>query len=279
MSTTIDQSFIKQYDADVFTAFQRQGTKMLVACRLKDKLQGKDVTFQKVGKGVAGQKSRHGTVPVMNQNHTPVACSVADFYAGDWVDALDELKTNIDERMIVASGGAYALGRKVDDQINTAVRTGLPAGQKIAVAASGLTKGKVLGGLELLNNADVPDDGQRFAFIGPHQWNELLNLKEFASSDWVGPKYPWLGQTDARSWLGVVWVRFTGLDLVSTTRFCLMWHKTAVGYARGMEVNTDITWHGDRAAHFVNSMMSGGSVRIEDTGCVEIACDDTAAIT
>ena len=46
-----------------------------------------------------------------------------------------------------------------------------------------------------------------------------------------------------------------------------------------MEVNTDITWHGDRAAHFVNSMMSGGSVRIEDTGCVEIACDDTAAIT
>ena len=187
MSTTIDQAFIKQYDADVFTAFQRQGTKMLVACRLKDKLQGKDVTFQKVGKGIAGQKSRHGTVPVMNQNHTPVACSVADFYAGDWVDALDELKTNIDERMVVASGGAYALGRKVDDQINTAIRTGLPAGQKIAVAASGMTKGKVLGGLELLNNADVPDDGQRFGFVGPHQWNELLNLKEFSSSDLRAP--------------------------------------------------------------------------------------------
>ena len=115
---------------------------MLVACRLKDKLQGKDVTFQKVGKGVAGQKSRHGTVPVMNQNHTPVACSVADFYAGDWVDALDELKTNIDERMIVASGGAYALGRKVDDQINTAVRSGLPAGQKIAVRGLGPDQGQ-----------------------------------------------------------------------------------------------------------------------------------------
>ncbi len=275
---SVDQAFIKQYDADVFTAFQRQGTKMLVATRLKDQLQGQSVFFQKVGKGVAAQKSRHGSVPIMNQNHTPVECPVADFYAGDWIDRLDELKTNIDERMVVAAGGAYALGRKIDDQINTAVRAAIPAGQKIAVGAAGMTKQKALGGLELLNNADVPDDGQRFAFVGPHQWNELLNLKEFSSSDWVGTRYPWLGQTDARSWLGVVWVRFTGLDLVSTTRFCLMWHKTAVGYARGLEVTTDITWHGDRAAHFVNSMMSGGSIRIEDTGCVEIACDDTAAI-
>jgi hypothetical protein len=58
-----------------------------------------------------------------------------------------------------------------------------------------------------------------------------------------------------------------------------MWHKTAVGYARGQEVTTDITWHGDRAAHFVNSMMSGGSIRIEDTGCVLIQTDDTTTIS
>ena len=276
---TIDQAFIKQYDADVFEAFQRKGSKMLQAARMKDRLNGQSVYFQKVGKGTAAQKSRHGSVPVMNQNHTPVECPVADFYAGDWVDRLDELKINIDERMVVANGGAWALGRKVDDQIMTAVITGLPAAQTIAVGASGMTKGKALLATEILNNADVPDDGQRFAYIGNHQWNELLNLQEFSNSLYVGNEYPWLGGLEIRRWLGVVWVRHSGLTLTATTRNNMMWHKTAVGYARGQEVTTDITWHGDRAAHFVNSMMSGGSIRIEDTGCVLIQTDDTTVIS
>lgn len=277
MTGQVSNAFIQQYDADVFVAFQRQGSKMLSATRLKDRLNGQTVTFQKVGKGTATQKSRNGSVPVMNQNHTPVACNVADFYAGDWVDKLDELKINIDERMVVASGGAYALGRQVDSQINTAARLALPAGQKVAVAASGLTRPKILQATELLNNADVPDDGNRFAFVGAHQWNELLGILEFKSSDFVGKEYPWLNSTDVKRWNSLVWVRHTGLDLVATTRFCMFWHKSCLGYARGQEINTDITWHGDRASHFVNSMMSGGAVRIEDTGVVEVACDDTTA--
>src|SRR5215469_5954772 len=118
---TVDQAFVKQYDADVFEAFQRKGSKMLAACRLKDRLNGQSVFFQKVGKGIATQKSRHGIVPVMNQNHTPIECPVSDFYAGDWIDRLDELKLNIDERMVVANGGAWALGRQVDQQVINAV--------------------------------------------------------------------------------------------------------------------------------------------------------------
>jgi hypothetical protein len=276
---TVDQAFIKQYDADVFEAFQRKGSKMLQAARMKDRLNGQSVFFQKVGKGVAAQKSRHGSVPVMNQNHTPVECPVADFYAGDWVDRLDELKINIDERMVVANAGAWALGRKVDDQIISGVMTGLPAAQLIAVGAAGMTKQKALLATEILNTADVPDDGQRFAFVGPHQWNELLNLQEFSNALYVGPEYPWLAGMEIRRWLGVVWVRHSGLTLTGTTRSNLMFHKTAVGYARGMEVTTDITWHGDRAAHFVNSMMSGGAIRIEDTGCVQVDCLDTTVIS
>ena len=36
------------------------------------------------------------------------------------------------------------------------------------------------------------------------------------------------------------------------------------------EVVTDITWHGDRAAHFVNNMMSQGAVMIDPTGVVRM---------
>ena len=78
--------------------------------RSKSDIQAARPPFQKVGKGTATTKARHGQVPVMNIDHEPVECTLADFYAGDWVDKLDELKVNIDERQVIANAGAYALG-------------------------------------------------------------------------------------------------------------------------------------------------------------------------
>ena len=46
----------------------------------------------------------------MNINHTPIEISLYDYYAGDWLDKLDELKVNHDEKRVVANAGAYALG-------------------------------------------------------------------------------------------------------------------------------------------------------------------------
>ena len=82
----------------------------------------------------------------MNVDRTPVEVPAAgDYYAGDWVDQLDELKINIDERQVVANAGAYALGRKTDELIIAA----LDRPRQIAGGGSdGLTKAKVLDAFE-----------------------------------------------------------------------------------------------------------------------------------
>ena len=49
-------------------------------------------------------------------------------------------------------------------------------------------------------------------------------------------------------------------------RTCFWYHKSAVGHAIGQDVTTDITWHGDRAAHFVANSMSQGAALIEPCG-------------
>ncbi|MDR2099159.1 MAG: hypothetical protein LBO78_04015, partial [Rickettsiales bacterium] len=149
----IDQSFIKQFEAEVHLAFQQTGTKLRSTVRTKSDVRGSSTTFQKIGKGTAGTKERHGLIPVMNLNHTPVECVLQDFYAGDWVDELDELKTNIDERRVVASAGAYALGRKSDELIIAELAA---ATESIAAGTAGLTKAKVLAAIEMLNANDVP---------------------------------------------------------------------------------------------------------------------------
>ena len=277
MSVSISQAFIKQYEADVHIAYQRMGAKLRNTVRSKTSTTGAATVFQKAGTGTAATKSRHGMVPVMNIEHTQVECGLEDYYAGDWLDKLDEIKTNVDERQTLVDAGAYALGRKTDEMILAAAAG---ATKSVGDYANGLTKNVLLAAFESLNAADVPDDGQRFGIVGPHQWNELLNINEFSSSDYAGDAFPWLKGTETRKWMGIVWMMHSGLPLASTDdRDCFLWHKTAIGHAIGSEVQSDITWHGDRAAWFVNNMMSQGAVLIDGNGVVKIKCDDDAAIS
>lgn len=269
MSTTVDLAFIKNFEAEVHIQYQQMGSKLRNTVRMKDNIIGATTTFQKVGKGTASTKARHGKVPVMNVDHQPVECVLVDYYAGDWVDKLDELKTNINEQQVVAKAGAYALGRKSDELIigQLATSTKFAGGN-----SEGLTKEKVLAAFELLGEADVPDDGQRFAAVGWKQWSELLNIQEFANADYIGgDELPWKA-TQAKRWLGTLWLPHSGLPRTGNVRSCFWYHKTAVGHGIGSEVKTDITWHGDRAAHFVNNMMSQGACLIDPAGIVTLRC-------
>ena len=274
MSISVDNVFVKQFEADVHLAYQQMGTKLRSTIRSKSGVVGASTTFQKVGKGIASTKSRHGIVPVMNLDHTPVECALQDYYAGDWVDSLDELKTNIDERRVVASAGAYALGRKTDELIINAMNN---ATQYVGDYTTGLTKALIMSALETLNANDVPDDGRRFAVVGVHQWNELLQLDEFVSADYVGGSTPLVDGCESRKWLGVNWILCNSLPLANTDdRDCFIYHASSIGHACGQEVKTDITWHGERAAHFISNSMSQGAVLIDAEGIVRIKCDDEA---
>lgn len=270
MANTVESAFIRHFQAEVHQAYQRQGSKLRATVRSKSNIKGATTVFQKVGKGTASTKARHGKVPVMSIDHEPVECSLLDYYAGDWVDALDEIKLNIDERMVVANAGAYALGRKTDELIILALDGN---GNTAGSGSDGLTKAKVLEAFELLGGADVPDDGGRTAAVGWKQWSQLLEIDEFANADYVGQEeLPWKG-TQAKRWLGTLWMPHSGLTRdESNVRLCHWYHKTAVGHASGADVQSDITWHGDRAAHFVNNMMSQGACLIDPAGVVTLPC-------
>ena len=276
MATSIDQAFIKQFEREVHEAFQRQGSKLRSTVRVINNVQGSEAVFQKVGKGTASTKSTHGMVPVMNLDHSSVTATLQDFYAGDWVDRLDELKVNIDERQVIANAGAYALGRKADELIITKL-DGVSASQDVAHDNTGLSLSKVLEAQAMLGEADVPDDGERFAVVGWKQWNDLLQIPQFASADYVAAdQLPFQATMQAKKWLGTLWIPHSGLPVDgSDIRSCFWYHKTAIGHGSGADVETDITWHGDRAAYFVNNMMSQGSVLIDETGIVKILADET----
>ena len=55
-------------------------------------------------------------------------------------------------------------------------------------------------------------------------------------------------------------------------RRCFWYHRSAIGHAIGQDVTTDVTWHGDRAAHFVVQLDEPGRRLIDADGVIEMPC-------
>jgi hypothetical protein len=293
MSTSVNTAFIRDYEARTHMIFQLEGGFLRPAVRMKTDIVGSSTTFQVIGKGVATTKARNGDVTPMNIGHTAVECTLSDFYAADDVDKLDEAKTNIDERDAIAKSGAWALGRKVDDQIITALQGTTETTITFTVTSSATVRNSLLAMCEALDDNDVPNDGQRYALLTPRAWSQAMTVEEFASSDYVGSGGLPLMQGAPLSqrwlaWNGVMWKVHTGLPGKGTaTANVYTWHKNAVGFANGKHagnvasnqaVSADIWWNGDRQAHRITHAMSGGACRIDSTGIIEAVLDDTAAI-
>ena len=266
MANTIDIAFIKQFESEVHMAYQRMGSKLRNTVRTSGNVRGSVVRFQKIGTGSASTKARNGNVTAMELVHTNVEATMADFYAAEYIDKLDELKTNIDERQAVAQSAAAALGRKTDEIIYTAMDTGANATQ-ISTTGTAVSKANLLALFETFGSADIPEDGNRYIAMSPAGYADLFNINEFASSDFVGDQnLPFAG--------GMTMKDFLGFKIFSTSAVAggknFAYHTSAVGLGINADVQTEVNYVAQKVSHLATSMMSMGAVVIDDDGVFEV---------
>ena len=271
---SIDIAFTKQFESEVHLAYQRMGSKLLNTVRRKTNIVGKSTTFQKIGKGVAGTKTRGGQVPILNLVHTNVECTLADRYGGEFIDKLDELKIEHDERGSVVTSISASLGRASDQDITDVTDTFTQETSATGV----VTQPKVEEAYEYFGNNDVPDDGGRFLAVAPQGWTDLMGLTPFASLDYVPESdlpFPKVGFS-AKQWFSFHIFSFSGLTLTGgTVRQNVAYHKSAVGHASGQDVQMDITWQGKEQSHLAVGSMSMGACLIDDIGGYRIRSTET----
>jgi hypothetical protein len=265
MANTIDQAFIKQFETEVHMAYQRMGSKLRNTIRSTN-VTGSTARFQKIGTGSASTKSRNGNVTPMELAHTNVEVTMADYYAAEYIDKLDELKTNINERQAVAQSAAAALGRKTDELITTAMDAGANA-TALGSSGSAVSKADILSIFETFGTADVPEDGNRYLAMSPAGFADLFNITEFASSDFVGPQnLPFAG--------GMTMKEFMGFKVFSTSAVSggknFAYHTSAVGIGVNSDVQTEVNYVAEKVSHLATSMMSMGAVAIDDNGIYEV---------
>jgi len=265
MANTIDQAFIKQFESEVHLAYQRMGSKLRGTIR-QSNVAGSTARFQKIGAGAATTKSRNGNVTPMELAHTYVEATLTDYYAPEYIDKLDELKININERQAVGQSSAAALGRKTDELITAALDAGANSTQ-IHDTGSALEKADLLSLFETVGSADMPEDNQRFLAVSPMAFADLFNITEFASADYVGANdLPFKG--------GMTMKNFLSFNIFSSSAVAggknYAYHTNAVGLGVNADVSTEINYVPEKASNLINSMMSMGAVVIDDNGVYEV---------
>jgi hypothetical protein len=266
---TIDVAFVEEFEAGVHEAYQRKGSIFRACVRSRSGVKNK-TTFQKYGQGNATQKARNAVIPPMNNTHTKVSVVMEDWYAGDFIDELDELRINHDEMQASMNAGAYALGRKTDDQIiNVMTTDALLSGGTLDETTNGATLAWATAVMVAMGNGEIPDDGERYGIIGWEQWGRLLGIQQFANSQYVGEDdLPFPRGTQAKRWMSIMWMPWSGYArATNTTNF--IFHRSAVGQAIGQDVNSSITYEGTRAAWWALNKMQMNACVIDGLGIVK----------
>lgn len=263
MSLDIDDAFIQEFEAGVHVEYQRMGSMLRGTIRTREGVKNK-TTFQIYGKGTATQKARHSKIPAMNVAHDNVSVTVEDWYAGEWIDDLDTLRINHDEMQEAQRAGAMALGRKTDEQLVDAMdattnETDLSASPTIADILAVMTK---------MGNREIPDDGERYWPVTWDFWAKLLQIKEFASADYVGSdQMPFPRATTGKRWGSFLIWPYTGYKQNGASKFkSFAYHRSSTGHAIGEDVTSNIQYHNDMDAFFAMNKMQMNAVMIDATG-------------
>lgn len=274
-STEVDTSFIKQYEDQVHHAYQRMGSKLRNFVRTSTKMPGTDITFPIIGRGVAQTKPRNGPIQPMNLGHNTALCTMSDRYAPEYIDKIDALKTNVDLQKAYAEASAWALGRYTDllisNQLDTSTNT-------TSLNRSAIVIGSLTDWFARLANRDVPNgDGNCFAIVSPMVWSTMMQIQQFANSQWIGEDdLPFKTRMEGKYWNGVTVVPFTGLSGGATARKCHVFHRQAIGHGIAAEVSTEINYVPERVAYLVNSMLSQGAVLIDMDGVETLTINENA---
>lgn len=294
MSFTITEAMVQQFATDFRLLYQQKTSRFSPFCQMEPNIVGTSKSVERIGKTEAYDiVSRHADTIYVNSPHSRRWLDLQDKGWAELVDEMDKIRLLADPTSPYTRLGVAALNRSTDDIILAAARgtarlgTGtavLPAGQKIAEGGTGLTLAKLLQAKEILDAAEVDDDGSlestgqspneassRVIAVSAKQLTNLYGTTEIKSIDYNTIKA--LAQGSIDTFLGFKFIRTERLAKTGTSRFVTAWARGCVALGKGKDIVTSIDPLPTKNYSVqVYARQSLGAVRVEDEGVIEIAC-------
>lgn len=272
MAITVQDSFITQFGDEVKHSYQLS-SRLLGAVRKREGVVGSVANFQKLGSVAAYTKSRNADLTVLEPAHSQVPVTLVDHYATVLVDDLDLLKTNVDIKMEYVKTVSYAIGKKIDEIIITALTAGAIA---TPTNSGAMSVARLLEVKKAFDNGSVPSE-DRNLIVGAATMEDLLAITAVTSSDFNTVKA--LVQGDMDTFMGFKFNQvpdsYLTLNTVPTpdTRVNLAFHRDALGMAIGANMKTFVEWSTDKHAWWIKAVCSMGAAIVDTAGVIEFEVD------
>lgn len=274
MAIGISNAFVQLFDAEVKQAYQ--GARALAGVtRERMNVEGNQVKFPKIGKGVATVRVPQTDVTPLNVTYSQVTASMSDYIAAEYSDIFHQAKVNFDERRELVKVVGDSIGRRMDQLVLDALGAASSpstVATSIGGAASNMNLAKLLAAKKALDTKNVPADG-RCMIIHANGLSSLLDEQELTSSDFASVKALVQGEID--TFLGFKFITLGDRDEgglpIPSTRTNYAFHRDAIGLGVSMAQKTEINYVPEKTSFLVSSMFSAGAVSIDDDGIVVIS--------
>lgn len=288
--------YVNKFDDDLKLTYQQTQSRLEGRVTTDYSITGASKSFDTLGQSemqlVTGQNQDHQSAGTQASRRW---IDLADYDWHDFVDTFEKLKVLEDptnkyvtlctsagnrtkDRLIINALGADA--RQTVGAGNAVVSSyvALPAAQKIVHGGANITMAKIRTALELLNGAEagaIEEGGERTFVYTASQLTILMADVTLASADYNTLRALQNFQVD--HFMGMKWIRTEQLPKTGTTRSCYIFTKDAIGLGVGEDFKTDISQRKDKRGlpWQVYAWLSGGAVRGQDKGVVEIQCTET----
>ncbi len=280
----ITTAFVKQFGETLNLLSQQKGSRLTNCVQVETGAFGEEEYFDQYGEDTASIKTtRNSIVEYAADDYKRRRVTFKDIYWSKLIDKEDKLAMLHDPDSSLMQAGAYAIGRKIDDEIISAysgtaytgkaggTSTSFTAANQIAVGGTGLTLSKLIQAKELLDASDVDPDEERYCIIAASQVTDLLNITEVKSMDYNTQNA--LVEGKINTFLGFRFIRTQRLTLSGTTRTCLAFVKSGMILAKRNEMIAKLDviplYH---HATQLYAAVSCGTSRMDEEKCVEISC-------
>lgn len=277
-----ETAFQKQFRQEMIAGFEQHQSLVRDTVTTETVVKGNEAEFLVADSGGAEAVTRgvNGMIPSRGDNNTQTTVTLVE-----WHDLVRKPRFNIfasqgDQRSLMQKTTMSVINRKIDSDIITELNTGtINTGSAANATLEMCVKSKAI-----LQNADVPSDGQICALITPAFEAYLLQVDAFTSADYTGLRpidsasTSWADRLTSFRWLGVNWIVHPNLPGKGTNaEKCFMYHRTAIGHAADAGgMNTAVGYEEEQDYSYARCSVFMGTQVLQNSGLVIMNHDGSA---
>jgi len=276
-----ETAFMTQYKAEHIAGFERGITPLRSACVTEADMKGNQAVFLVADSGDAEAVTRgvNGLIPARSDNLQQLTATLAEWHDLVHRTGFNVMSSQGNARRIMQETTNKTMHRKIDADIIAQLDTATnEAGSSAQTGSLAL----VMHAVAILGNNDVPveEEDNMFGLISPAFQAYLMQVKEFASSEYVEVK-PFGGPARKyRRWAGINFMVHSGLTgNASADEQCFIFHRNAIGHAVNVgEMQVFASYDEEQDYSWARATAYMGSKLLQNSGVVMMHHDGSGYV-